>query len=148
MGFTDRERSRVSHWSGEKQRRWRDTTRRAGAIVLLRIVCDLISKKLADETHVLTTTSNVAFRLQSKNVLTCAIVRKLSQRLSVAIPISFPEPANFLRRMLDENDDSGKDQFLGGKALYNVCQNHVSQIALSSYDHELDPINMAIKLLR
>ena len=81
-------------------------------------------------------------------MLTCAIVRKLSQRLSIAVPISFPEPANFLRRMLDENDGSGKDQFLGEKALYNVRQNHVSQIALSSYDHELDPINMAIKLLR
>ena len=27
--------------------------------------------------------------------------------------ISFPEPANFLRRMLDENEGSGKDQFLG-----------------------------------
>ena len=26
---------------------------------------------------------------------------------------SFPEPANFLRRMLDENEGSGKDQFLG-----------------------------------
>ena len=27
--------------------------------------------------------------------------------------ISFPEPANFLRRMLDENEGSGKDRFLG-----------------------------------
>ena len=25
----------------------------------------------------------------------------------------FPEPANFLRRMFDENEGSGKDQFLG-----------------------------------
>ena len=30
-----------------------------------------------------------------------------------ATPISFPEPANFLRRMLDQNEGSGKDQFLG-----------------------------------
>ena len=28
------------------------------------------------------------------------------------MPISFPEPANFLRRMLDENEGSGKDQLL------------------------------------
>ena len=28
-------------------------------------------------------------------------------------PISYPEPSNFLRRMLDENEGSGKDQFLG-----------------------------------
>ena len=28
-------------------------------------------------------------------------------------PISLPEPANFLRRMLDENEGSGKNQFLG-----------------------------------
>ena len=27
-------------------------------------------------------------------------------------PISFPEPAIFLRRLLDENEGSGKDQFL------------------------------------
>ena len=27
-------------------------------------------------------------------------------------PISFPEPANFLRCLLDENEGSGKDQFL------------------------------------
>ena len=27
--------------------------------------------------------------------------------------ISFSEPANFLRRMLEENEGSGKDQFLG-----------------------------------
>ena len=27
--------------------------------------------------------------------------------------ISFPEPANFLRRMLDENEGSEKDRFLG-----------------------------------
>ena len=27
--------------------------------------------------------------------------------------ISFPEPTNFLRRMLDENEGSGKDEFLG-----------------------------------
>ena len=26
---------------------------------------------------------------------------------------SFPEPANFLRRMLDEDEGSGKGQFLG-----------------------------------
>ena len=26
---------------------------------------------------------------------------------------AFPEPANFLRRMLVENEGSGKDQFLG-----------------------------------
>ena len=26
--------------------------------------------------------------------------------------ISFPDPANLLRRMLDENEGSGKDQFL------------------------------------
>ena len=25
--------------------------------------------------------------------------------------VSFPEPANFLQRMLDENEGSGKDQF-------------------------------------
>ena len=31
----------------------------------------------------------------------------------VKSPILFPEPANFLRRMLDETKDSGKDQFLG-----------------------------------
>ena len=30
-----------------------------------------------------------------------------------ASTISFPEPANFLRRMLDKNEGSGKDQFLG-----------------------------------
>ena len=30
-----------------------------------------------------------------------------------ATPISFPEPTNFLRRMLDEKEGSGKDQFLG-----------------------------------
>ena len=29
------------------------------------------------------------------------------------LPISFPEPANFLRRMLDENEGYVKDQFLG-----------------------------------
>ena len=28
-------------------------------------------------------------------------------------PISYPEPSNFLQRMLDENEGSGKDQFLG-----------------------------------
>ena len=28
-------------------------------------------------------------------------------------PISFPVPANFLQRMLDENEGSGKDRFLG-----------------------------------
>ena len=27
--------------------------------------------------------------------------------------ISYPEPSNFLGRMLDENEGSGKDQFLG-----------------------------------
>ena len=27
--------------------------------------------------------------------------------------ISFPEPSNFLQRMLDENEDPGKNQFLG-----------------------------------
>ena len=31
----------------------------------------------------------------------------------ISSPISFPEPANFSRRMLDENEGSGKDQFLG-----------------------------------
>ena len=49
---------------------------------------DLTSKKLADETRVLTTTSKVAFWrpwLQSKNVLICAIVRNLSQRLPLAV---------------------------------------------------------------
>ena len=30
--------------------------------------------------------------------------------VSVALIISFPEPANFLLRMLDENEVSGKDQ--------------------------------------
>ena len=30
-----------------------------------------------------------------------------------ATSISFPKPANFLRRMLDENEGSAKDQFLG-----------------------------------
>ena len=30
----------------------------------------------------------------------------------VTVAISFPEPANFLRRMLDENEGSGTDQFL------------------------------------
>ena len=28
-------------------------------------------------------------------------------------PISYPEPSNFLRRMLDENEGSGKDRFSG-----------------------------------
>ena len=32
---------------------------------------------------------------------------------SVWNAISFPEPANFLRRMLDQNEGSGKDQYLG-----------------------------------
>ena len=27
--------------------------------------------------------------------------------------ISYPEPSNFLERMLDENEGSGKDRFLG-----------------------------------
>ena len=36
MGFTDREKFHVSHWSGKKQRRWRNTKLRARAIVLLR----------------------------------------------------------------------------------------------------------------
>ena len=36
--------------------------------------------------------------------------------------------------------------FFRREALYNIRQNHVSQIAVSGYDHELNPINMAIKL--
>ena len=32
---------------------------------------------------------------------------------SARSPISYPEPSKFLRRMLDENEGSGKDQFLG-----------------------------------
>ena len=41
-------------------------------------------------------------------------LEKLSPALLMQInAISFPEPANFLRRMLDENEGSGKDQFLG-----------------------------------
>ena len=35
MGFTDREKFRVSHWSGEKQRRWRYTARRAIGLFLV-----------------------------------------------------------------------------------------------------------------
>ena len=37
---------------------------------------------------------------------------KTSERVRVET-ISFPETANFLRRMLDENEGFGKDQFLG-----------------------------------
>ena len=37
----------------------------------------------------------------------------LSLHVDLGKPISFPEPANFLRRMLDENEGSRKDQFLG-----------------------------------
>ena len=33
--------------------------------------------------------------------------------LASLVPISLLEPANFLRRMLDKNEGSGKDQFLG-----------------------------------
>ena len=50
--------------------------------------CDLTSKKLADETRVLTTTSKVAFWrpwLQSKKLMTCTVVRNLSQRLPLAV---------------------------------------------------------------
>ena len=38
---------------------------------------------------------------------------RFTQTQVVVNTISFPEPANFLRRMLDENEGSGKDQFLG-----------------------------------
>ena len=44
-----------------------------------------------------------------------------------SLAISFPGPANFLRRMLDENEGSGKDQFLGdpdwlSEMQYNTIQ--------------------------
>ena len=50
--------------------------------------CDVTSKKQSDETHVPTATSKVAFwrpRLQSKNVVTCAMVQKLPQQLPDAV---------------------------------------------------------------
>ena len=37
----------------------------------------------------------------------------LSLHVDLGKRISFPEHANFLRRTLDENEGSGKDQFLG-----------------------------------
>ena len=36
-----------------------------------------------------------------------------SDKSSTCDTILFPEPANFLRHMLDKNKGSGKDQFLG-----------------------------------
>ena len=42
--------------------------------------------------------------------------------------ISFPEPANFLRRMLDENEGSGKDQFLGDPDWLSEMQYNKSAI--------------------
>ena len=42
--------------------------------------------------------------------------------------ISYPEPSNFLRRMLDENEGSGKDQFLGDPDWLSEMQYNKSAI--------------------
>ena len=46
----------------------------------------------------------------------------------VSSSISFSEPANFLRRMLDENEGSGKDQFLGDPDWLSEMQYNKSAI--------------------
>ena len=48
--------------------------------------------------------------------------------LAIWAPISFPEPANFLRHMLDENEGSGKDQFLGDPDWLSEIQYNKSAI--------------------
>ena len=45
----------------------------------------------------------------------------VSSCMGALSPILFPEPANFLRRMLDETKGSGKDQFLGDLIGYLKC---------------------------
>ena len=47
--------------------------------------------------------------------------------------ISFPELSNFLRRMLDENKGSGKDQFLGDPDWLSEMQ--YNKISLLSADY-------------
>ena len=46
------------------------------------------------------------------NVLLVSTSPHPSSRIG-AYAISYPEPSNFLRHMLNENEGSGKDQFLG-----------------------------------
>ena len=44
--------------------------------------------------------------------------------------ISLPEPANFLRRMLDENEGSAKDQFLGDPDWLSEMQYNTTKSAI------------------
>ena len=62
-------------------------------------------------------------------------------------PILSPQIADFRLTAHDRRQNGGRSaKPLNRKALYNIRQNHVSQIAVSGYDHELNPINMAIKV--
>ena len=53
--------------------------------------------------------------------------------LLLNIAVSFPEPANFLRRMLDENEGSGKDQFLGDPDWLSEMQYDTISSLLADY---------------
>ena len=59
-------------------------------------------------------------------------VSEQSQQIRVK-PILFPEPANFLWCMLDENEGSGKDQFLGDPDWSSEMQNSTISPLFADY---------------
>ena len=53
--------------------------------------------------------------------------------MNFSLPISFPEPANFLQRMLNENEGSGKDQFLGDPYWLSEMQYNTTSPLFADY---------------
>ena len=51
--------------------------------------------------------------------------------------ISFPEPSNFLGRMLNENEGSGKDQFLGDPDWLSEMQYNIKSAICPSFSSSM-----------
>ena len=74
------------------------------------------------------TTPNAAMlNKQFAFFLTKCFVDNADVAVNHNLPISYPEPSNFLQRMLDENEGSGKNRFLGDPDWFSEMQYNTIQ---------------------
>ena len=60
-------------------------------------------------------------------------MQKAEKQENQRTTILFPVPASFLRRMLDENEGSGKDQFLSDPDWLSEMQYNTMSLLLADY---------------